>query len=148
MQKRTSLRGENSPEAIHYTQKKGGRLVFHFVQAPTVRLDHSHASMTAILAFFSCPPDCSPGSHCHPRLVPGSPISVATIAGSSITPTPRGSAPNTPDSLAKGLTCDSATLNTLVIPLRGLTMRFSYARASSRAVKPFTSLRAHSTSSG
>ena len=48
-------------------QKKGGRLVFHFVQAPTVRLDHSHASMTAILAFFSCPPDCSPVSACSAR---------------------------------------------------------------------------------
>ena len=38
---------------------------FHFVQVPTVRLDHSHASMAAILALCSCPPACSPGiRHC------------------------------------------------------------------------------------
>ena len=64
---------------------KGGRLVFHFVQAPTVRLNHSHASMTTILAFFSCPPNCSrfvrdtlrlssQPSNCHARLDRASPF--------------------------------------------------------------------------
>ena len=37
----------------------GGGLDVLFDQAPTDRLNHSHASMAAIFALFSCPP----GSH-------------------------------------------------------------------------------------
>ena len=44
----------------------GGRLDFHFVQVPTVRLDHSLASKTTTLAFFSCPLAAA-SPFCHPE---------------------------------------------------------------------------------